>query len=133
METNKAILAEIAKEHLSIDTLASRRSDRLDFHDLAVWSIEQALEAAYQAGCEAAEEQRRASQEQLLEQAQNPKGAELTYPGRAIFKQVLAALQEAEEIGGPEKSDYVDLMVAIVREASERISSYASHALPSNS
>ena len=56
METSKAILAEIAKKHLAIDTLDQRRSDRLDFHDLAVWSIEHALEAAFQAGLEAAQD-----------------------------------------------------------------------------
>src|SRR5579884_3837257 len=128
METTKAILAEIAKKHLSIDTLDSQRSDRLDFHDLAVWSIEQALEAAFQAGLDAAEDRRRAWGEELLGLAQNAKASELAYPGRRIFVQVLAAMQDAEEIGGPEKPDYMDLMVAIIREASERISRYASHA-----
>jgi hypothetical protein len=128
METNKAILAEIAKEHLSIDTLDSRQSDRLDFHDLAVWSIEQALEAAFQAGLAAAEDRRRAWGEGLLGLARNAEASELAYPGRMIFVQVLVAMQDAEEIGGPEKSDYLDLMVAIIREASERISCYASHA-----
>lgn len=133
METNKATLADIAKKHLSIDTLASQRSDRLDFHDLAVWSIEQALEAAFQAGLDAAEDRRRAWGEELLGQAQNAEASELTFPGRRIFAQVLAAMQDAEEIGGPEQSDYLDLMVAIIREASERISCYGSHALPSSS
>ena len=132
MQTNKAILAAIAKKHLSIDVLDSRQSDQLDFHDLAAWSIEQALEAAFQAGYDAAEEQRAAWKEQLLQQMQNSNGAELTYSGQAIFKEVLAAMQDAEEMGGPEKSDYMDLMVAIIREASERISYYASHALPSD-
>lgn len=133
MGPNKEILADIAKKHLSIDTLDSRQSDRLDFHDLAVWSIEQALEAAFQAGLTAADDRRRAWGEELLGQAQNAEASELTYPGRGIFEQVLAAMQDAEEIGGPEKSDYLDLMVAIIREASKRISYYASHALPSSS
>src|SRR5262249_42504763 len=128
METHKAILAEIAKKHLAIDTLDQRRSDRLDFHDLAVWSIEHALEAAFQAGLEAAQDRRRAWGEELLGQAQNAGASELAYPGRRIFEQVLAAMQDAEEIGGPEQSDYMDLMVAILNEASERISCYASHA-----
>jgi len=128
METNKAILAEIAKKHLAIDTLDRQRSDRLDFHDLAVWSIEHALEAAFQAGLEAAQDRRRAWGEELLGQAQNAGASELAYPGRRIFEQVLAAMQDAEEIGGPEQSDYMVLMVAIINEASERISCYASHA-----
>lgn len=44
METTREILSNIAKKYLSIDTLDSQRSDRLDFHDLAVWSIAQAYE-----------------------------------------------------------------------------------------
>jgi hypothetical protein len=126
MQTNKAILADIAKKHLSLDTLDSRKSDRLDFHDLAVWSIEQALEATFQAGLDAAEARRRAWGEELLGQAHKAEALELAYPCRRIFAQVLAAMQDAEEIGGPEKSDYMDLMAAIIREASERISYYAS-------
>lgn len=44
-------LAEtIAMETLGLATLKRRNSDRLDFHDLAVWTIREALEAAYQAG-----------------------------------------------------------------------------------
>lgn len=130
MESNKELLADIAKRHLSIDTLDARRSDRLDFHDLAVWSIGQALDAAFRAGLDAAEDRRRACGEELISQAQNAEASQLTYPGRGIFEQVLAAMQDAEEIGGPEKSEYVDLMIAIIREASERIAHYASHALP---
>ena len=128
MQTDKAILAEIAKKHLSIDVLDSRQSDRLDFHDLAVWSIEQALQAAFQAGCDSAEDRRRAWGEELFRLAQNAEALELAYPGRSIFGQVLAAMQDAEEIGGPEKSDYLDLMVAIINEASQRIACYAPHA-----
>ena len=44
----------IARETLGLETLETRWSDSLDFHDLAVWSIKAALEAAYQAGFEAA-------------------------------------------------------------------------------
>lgn len=43
-------IAEIARVHLRIDTLETRMSDGLDFHDCAVWSIRAALEAAYLAG-----------------------------------------------------------------------------------
>lgn len=41
---------EIARVYLCIETLERRWSDSLDFHDLAVWNIEAALEAAYLAG-----------------------------------------------------------------------------------
>ena len=51
-------LAAIAKEQLRIDTLKTRNSDSLDFHDVAVWSVKAALEAAYRAGLAAAKEER---------------------------------------------------------------------------
>ncbi len=34
-----------------VETLATRNSDRLDFHDIGVASLREALIAAYQAGC----------------------------------------------------------------------------------
>lgn len=40
----------IAQTVLDMDTLETRLSDSLDFHDLSVWSIKAALEAAYLAG-----------------------------------------------------------------------------------
>ena len=43
-------LADIAKKVLSIETLETRKMDSLDFHDVAVWQVKKALEAAYQAG-----------------------------------------------------------------------------------
>jgi len=52
------LLAAIAKETLHIDTLETRKSDSLDFHDVAVWSVKAALEAAYRAGLAAAKEER---------------------------------------------------------------------------
>jgi len=47
-----AILEKIAQNILDLDTLETRRSDELDFHDLAVWQLKAALEAAYKAGAE---------------------------------------------------------------------------------
>lgn len=44
------LLFAIARIHLNIDTLETRYSDRLDFHDCAVWCIRAALTAAYDAG-----------------------------------------------------------------------------------
>jgi hypothetical protein len=49
-----SLLASIAKEHLSIETLETRHSDGLDFHDVSVWGIQDALEAAFKAGQAAA-------------------------------------------------------------------------------
>ena len=45
-------LAKIAKQVLRIPTLDSRRSDRLDFHEVSVWNVKQALLQAYLAGRE---------------------------------------------------------------------------------
>lgn len=43
-------LQKIAEKHLGLETLEDRCSDGLDFHDLAVWSIRSALDAAFEAG-----------------------------------------------------------------------------------
>ena len=43
-------LAAIAAEALNIPTLETRRSDSLDFHEVAVWSLREALDQAYEAG-----------------------------------------------------------------------------------
>jgi hypothetical protein len=48
--TRDAAVARIAREVLHIETLEVRNRDRLDFHDLGVGSIRDALEAAYEAG-----------------------------------------------------------------------------------
>lgn len=53
------VLRRIAKKYLRLNTLDRRNSDSLDFHDLAVWQIRIALEAAYRAG------KRRASPREL--------------------------------------------------------------------
>jgi hypothetical protein len=46
------ILTLIAQKHLGLETLQTRNSDSLDFHDTAVWCIRDALEAAFKAGVE---------------------------------------------------------------------------------
>ena len=51
-------LERIARAKLGIETLETRRSDELDFHEVAVWSIRAALEAAYEAGRAAKENER---------------------------------------------------------------------------
>lgn len=50
-----ALLLEIAAKHFhTIETLETRNSDRLDFHDVAVWAIRAALNEAHAAGFAAA-------------------------------------------------------------------------------
>lgn len=44
------LLQRIAAEHLFVETLETRSSDRLDFYDVSVWGIRQALIDAYEAG-----------------------------------------------------------------------------------
>ncbi|MDP3652405.1 MAG: hypothetical protein Q8R67_12055 [Rhodoferax sp.] len=53
MTTEANILEQIARKHLGLETLEERNSDQLDFHDLAVWSIEAALQEAFEAGKQA--------------------------------------------------------------------------------
>jgi sulfate adenylyltransferase subunit 1 (EFTu-like GTPase family) len=48
--TTQQTIEQIARKHLHIETLETRKSDRLDFHNVAVWSIEAALKAAFKAG-----------------------------------------------------------------------------------
>lgn len=45
-KNREATLAAIARDILFIETLEMRNSDRLDFHDVAVWSVHDALEIA---------------------------------------------------------------------------------------
>lgn len=45
-----ATVNEIAQRILGIDTLETRKSDSLDFHEVAVWTLTEALEAAFEAG-----------------------------------------------------------------------------------
>jgi hypothetical protein len=50
--TGKNIIDIIADKKLGIKTVETQNSDRLDFHDLSVASIKDALETAFQAGIE---------------------------------------------------------------------------------
>jgi hypothetical protein len=49
-ESREATLTKIAREVLGLETLETRGSDALDFHDVATWTIAKALERAYEAG-----------------------------------------------------------------------------------
>ena len=52
MSKIEQLLTQIAQSKLGIETLETRKSDRLDFHDVAVWCLRDALEAAFNAGVE---------------------------------------------------------------------------------
>lgn len=49
------LFEKIALDHLFIETLTTRNSDRLDFHDVSVWGVKSALMTAYEAGLNAAQ------------------------------------------------------------------------------
>ena len=46
-------MQQIALDHLFIETLETRNSDRMDFHEVSVWGVKSALMAAYEAGRQA--------------------------------------------------------------------------------
>ena len=48
-------IEKIAQTHLFIETLEEKRNDELDFHDLSVGCIREALESAYRAGVAASQ------------------------------------------------------------------------------
>ena len=49
---NNELLEQIARQALGIETLGTRSSDDLDFHNLAALSVKDALEAAYRNGAQ---------------------------------------------------------------------------------
>ena len=44
------LFEKIALDHLFIQTLETQMSDRLDFHEVSVWGVKCALQAAFEAG-----------------------------------------------------------------------------------
>ena len=62
------LLAQIALDHLFIETLQTRNSDRLDFHDVSVWAVQSALMAAYQAGLAAGQSTAAKAADQVTKQ-----------------------------------------------------------------
>ena len=62
------LLAQIALDHLFIETLQTRNSDRLDFHEVSVWGVKSALMAAYQAGLAAGQSTAAKAADQVTQQ-----------------------------------------------------------------
>jgi hypothetical protein len=61
-KAQKNLLTAIAHVHLGIETLETRNSDRLDFHDVGVGCLLDALTAAFEAGrLETKQEQERSA------------------------------------------------------------------------
>ena len=53
-EQERRTIEKIAKKVLHLSMLETRNSDESDFSDQAVWTLQEALEAAYRAGYSAA-------------------------------------------------------------------------------
>ena len=49
-EKRAKALEEIANDILGIETLHTRSNDSLDFHEVSVWSLKAAMDAAYRLG-----------------------------------------------------------------------------------
>jgi len=60
------LLTLIAQQHLGIETLETRNSDRLDFHDVGVASLKEALYAAFVIGREAGISNRTESESEIF-------------------------------------------------------------------
>ena len=56
---DETLYGMLAREQLGVTTLETRHSDSLDFYELAVWQLRAALEAAFDAGAEAARSTKR--------------------------------------------------------------------------
>jgi hypothetical protein len=56
--TQEQLFQAIAQKHLFIETLDTRRSDSLDFHEVSVWGVEAALKEAFEAGKRAARQRK---------------------------------------------------------------------------
>lgn len=48
-----ALFLAIAQKHFHVETLETRSRDALDFHEVSVWGMQAALQAAFDAGCHA--------------------------------------------------------------------------------
>ena len=62
------LMTQIAQQHLRLETLETRHSDSLDFHDVSVWAVQSALVAAYQAGLAAGQSTAAKAADQVTQQ-----------------------------------------------------------------
>ena len=69
MKPTPGLFTDIAREHLNIPSLETRNSDSLDFHDVSVCGVKNALSHAYQAGVNASAENARLIRKQLISSA----------------------------------------------------------------
>lgn len=62
--TPEKILEIAQKNFFGITTIETQNSDRLDFHDTAIWCIRSAIEEAYKAGYQQALEDKKRKRKQ---------------------------------------------------------------------
>lgn len=70
----EAALASIARSILGIDTMETRKRDGLDFHEIAVWNLKAALEAAYESGAGGARQEALDAAHHLRRKKVGPRG-----------------------------------------------------------
>jgi hypothetical protein len=58
--------------------------------------------------------------------------SQIRVPHGCIFKNVVDAMQDAEEIGGQEGQDYIAFLEAIIAEAHRRIEAFRANSLESD-
>ena len=91
--TQQQHINAIARKHLDLSTLETRKSDRLDFHEVSVWGVEAALNAAFEAGRASADE----GASQLLSAASpDPIAALQEHISPEAFVVIAAYLQNAQ-------------------------------------
>jgi hypothetical protein len=57
----------------------------------------------------------------IREELNEMRGPNLSGVAERIYREVMRTMQEAEELGGPEGQNYIELMRAISQEAQKRI------------
>jgi hypothetical protein len=106
MKPIKDLFTDIAREHLGIETLETRHRDWLDFHNVSVWGVRNALKKAFDAGANAASKPSRKMQaalkafleaDELAEECGEWKWENLDH----AFRLARSAIAEAEAAGNP--------------------------------
>ena len=116
--TSTATLDRIARRHLGIETLAVRNSDSLDFHDVGVAGVSAALQAAFEAGQQAAAQAKPATASGNYAQTLGSVQAKLQQLARAVEAHALRQAREPGHWGYVGDINALDLALT---EALERV------------
>lgn len=116
--TSIATIDRIARRHLGIETLAVRNSDSLDFHDVGVAGVGAALQAAFEAGQQAAAPKKPATAAGNYAQTLESVRTKLEQLARAVEAHALRQAREPGHWGYVGDINGLDLALA---EALERV------------